>query len=312
MPKTKTKQKTEPIIEVENLTKKFGRNKVLDGIDLEVRKGEVFGFLGPNGAGKTTAIRTILNVLHPTEGSVKVFGISSKKTKKIHKRIGYLAGDMEYEENLSGKKYLSFVDHLYGGGCMDRAEDLADLFEIDLKKKIGTYSRGNKQKIGLIAAIMHKPELLIFDEPTSGFDPIMQSAFSKMVLDFKKRGGTVLMSSHVLSEVQQLCDRVAFIKEGSIVGVRDLDSIGGRSTKRVVLLTDTGTDKQIEQKVKTVKEMNLIEKTKDRLVYSYAGDIKKLLRFLATLNIKDVLIEEPDLEEVFLHYYDKNSRPRND
>lgn len=308
MPKTKI----ETVIEIENLTKKFGRNKVLDGVDLEVKKGEVFGFLGPNGAGKTTTIRVILNVLHPSEGTVKVFGISSRKTKKIHNRIGYLAGDMEYEEDLTGKKYLNFVNHLYGGGYKDRLNDLADLFEIDLKDKIRNYSRGNKQKIGLIAAIMHKPELLIFDEPTSGFDPIMQTAFSKMVLDFKKRGGTVLMSSHILSEVQQLCDRVAFIKDGSIVGVQDLGNSKDRLTKRVVVFPESLTFKQVEQKAKTLKELNLLNKSKLKLTYSYDGDIKKLLKFFSTQSIKDIMIEEPDLEEVFLHYYHNNSRRNND
>ena len=308
MPKTKT----ESVIRIDNLTKKFGRNKVLDGLDLDVKKGEVFGFLGPNGAGKTTTIRVILNILHPSEGSVEIFGLSSKKTKKIHKRIGYLSGDMEYEDNLSGKKYLKFVDHLYGGGYKDRAIDLAKLFKIDLNAKIGTYSRGNKQKIGLIAAIMHKPELLIFDEPTSGFDPIMQSAFSKMITDFKKRGGTVFMSSHILSEVQLLCDKVAFIKDGSIVGVRDLNGIKNNFTKRIVLLPAISSDKEIEQKLKTIKELKILKKTKGKLIYSYDGDIKKLLKFVSNLNIKDIFIEEPDLEEVFLHYYGDNSRSQDD
>ncbi len=306
------KNKNENVIEIANLVKKFGRDKVIDGLDLEVKRGEVFGFLGPNGAGKTTTIRIILNVLHPTEGTVKVFGFSSKKTKKIHKRIGYLAGDMEYEEDLTGKKYLNFVNHIYGGGHKDRVKDLADLFEIDLKDKIRNYSRGNKQKIGLIAAIMHKPELLIFDEPTSGFDPIMQTAFSKMVLDFKKRGGTVLMSSHVLSEVQQLCDRVAFIKDGSIVGVQNLDDSKDKLTKRVVVSSDSASTKQIELKAKTLSNLNLLKKSKGKLIYSYNGDVKKLLKFFAAQNITDIMIEEPDLEEVFLHYYNNNSERYND
>lgn len=306
------KNKNENVIEIDNLSKIFGKVKVLDGLDLEVKRGEVLGLLGANGAGKTTTIRTLLNVLHPSEGTVKIFGISSKKTKQIHKRIGYLAGDLEYEEDLSGKKYLNFVNHLYGGGFNERIKDLADLFEIDLKQKIGTYSRGNKQKIGLISAILHKPELLIFDEPTSGFDPIMQQAFSKMVIDFKKRGGTVLMSSHILSEVQQLCDRVAFIKDGSIVGVQDISGQKDKSTKRIVVKADSNGTKQIEQKAKNLADLNLLKKSKGVLTYSFNGDIKKLLKFFSAQDVKDILIEEPDLEEVFLHYYHNNSGKRND
>ena len=158
------KNKTEPVIKIENLSKSFGRVQVLENIDLEINKGEVFGFLGPNGAGKTTTIRAILNVLHPDHGKIKIFGISSKKTKKIHDRIGYLSGDMVLEDNLTGRRYLNFVDHLHGGQNKSRITELAKLFKIDLKQKIGDYSRGNRQKIGLMAAIIHRPELLILDE----------------------------------------------------------------------------------------------------------------------------------------------------
>jgi len=307
MPKTQK----ETVIKIENLDKSFGKIRVLDDVNIEIYKGEVFGFLGPNGAGKTTTIRVLLNVLHPSSGTVEIFGIPSKKTKRIHKRIGYLSADMVLDDDISAKRYLSLINRSYGGGFKDRIESLADLFEIDLNEKIRNYSRGNQQKIGLISAILHKPELLIFDEPTSGFDPIMQQAFTKMVLDFKKRGGTILMSSHILSEVQQLCDRVAFIKEGNVIGVQSLTSAKGKTTKRVIVNPSPAASKQIETKYKSLAGLTLLKKSKTQLVFAYTGDVNKLLKFFSAQNIEDIMIEEPDLEEAFLHYYKNNSESKN-
>jgi len=306
------KSKTEPVITIENLSKSFGRVQVLENVNLQINKGEVFGFLGPNGAGKTTTIRAILNVLHPDHGKIKIFGISSKKTKQVHKRIGYLSGDMVLEDDLSGKNYLNFVDHIYGGGNKARISDLAKLFKVDLKEKIGSSSRGNRQKIGLMAAILHKPELLILDEPTSGFDPIMQATFTKMILDFKRRGGTVLMSSHIMSEVQELCDRIAFIKDGAIIGVKDLNRLTDKLIKRVIVSSSGEFIKQIELKSKELSGLTLLKKTKTILTFSYNGDVKKLLRFFAVQNITDIMIEEPDLEDVFLDFYKTKSKAYDD
>ena len=302
------KNKLEPVIKIENLSKSFGKLQVLENVDLQINKGEVFGFLGPNGAGKTTTIRVILNVLRPDHGKIRIFGISSKKTKQIHKRLGYLSGDMVLEDGLTGRRYLNFIDHIYGGGNKDRIDDLAKLFKVNLKNKIGTYSRGNQQKLGLMAAVLHRPELLILDEPTSGFDPIMQSVFSKMILDFKRRGGTVLMSSHILSEVQQLCDRVAFIKDGVIIGIKDLNGSTEKLTKRVIIKSDRDLVKQIESKSSELNGLNLLKKNRNELTFSYNGDVKKLLRFFAAQNIRDIMIEEPDLEDVFLDYYKSKTR----
>lgn len=302
------KGKSEPILVIENLSKSFGRNLVLENVNLEINKGEVFGFLGPNGAGKTTTIRAILNVLKPDHGKIRIFGLPNKKTKKIHRRIGFLSGDMGFEDDLSGRRYLNFVDHIYGGGNKDRINELAKLFQVDLKQKIGNYSRGNRQKIGLIAAILHKPELLILDEPTSGFDPLMQSVFAKMILDFKRRGGTVLMSSHIMSEVQELCDRVAFIKDGSIIGVKDLNGLTDKLTKRVIIKSSPDYIKQIESRAKGQDGLTLLKKNKSKLTFSYVGDIKKLVKFVASQNIQDIMIEEPDLEDVFLDFYKTKSK----
>jgi ABC-2 type transport system ATP-binding protein len=306
------KNKNEIIVSVQNLSKSFSGVQVLENVDLDIYEGEVFGFLGPNGAGKTTTIRAILNVLHPDHGKIFVFGIPSKKTKQIHKRIGYLSGDMALEDDITGGRYLRFVNHIYGGEYGSRISELARLFEVDLSEKIGNYSRGNKQRIGLMAAILHKPELLILDEPTSGFDPIMQSIFSKIILDFKKRGGTVLMSSHILSEVQELCDRVAFIKEGSIVGVKDLNGLYDKLTKRITVSSDSSSVKQLESQADRLTGLSLLKKNRTKLTFSYNGDIKKLLKFFAAQNIKDIMIEEPDLEEIFLDFYKAKTRDRND
>lgn len=299
---------TEPVINIENLSKSFGKSQILENISLDINKGEVFGFLGPNGAGKTTTIRIMLNVLRANHGKVSIFGISSKKTNKIHPRLGYLSGDMVFEDDLTGQRYLNFIDRIYGGGYKNRITELAKLFEVDLKDKVGNYSRGNRQKIGLMAAILHKPELLILDEPTSGFDPLMQSAFSKMILDFKKRGGTVFMSSHILSEVQHLCDRIAFIKEGSIIGVKTLNGIEDKLTKRVVVTAEPLISKQLEKKYEDLSGLNLLKKNRHILTFSYNGDVKRLLKYFAAQNIKDIMIEEPDLEDVFLDYYKTKTR----
>jgi len=207
-------------IEIKGLVKRFGKIRALDGVDLEVKKGEVFGFIGPNGAGKTTTIRTILGILRATEGSVEVFGMDAwKDAVEIHKRIAYVPGDVNLWSNLTGGEVIDLFVQLRGEVNQKRRADLIKRFELDPTKKCGTYSKGNRQKVALVAALASDVDLYILDEPTSGLDPLKEQVFRDEIQRLKDEGKTVLMSSHILREVELLCDRVGIIKEGKIVQV---------------------------------------------------------------------------------------------
>lgn len=293
--------KTTTVLDVRELTKTFGDFYAVRGANFAVKKGEIFGFLGPNGAGKSTAIRVILDILKPTEGKVVLFGDPSLAAHEAHKRIGYLSGDMNMDSDLTGRQYLDLINGLYGGKHGKRTTELAKLLQADLHKKIGSYSRGNRQKIGLIAALLHEPELLILDEPSSGFDPLVQETFMKLIREYRDRGGTVFMSSHILGEVQQLCDRVAFIKDGEIISVQSLNEMESQTAKRihVIWTKDTGV-------APTVSLPGLKEVRHDHMgtIFAYEGDMTKLLATFAKLPVRDITIQEPDLEELFITYYE--------
>lgn len=216
----------QPAIEIKNLTKYYDKLHGIDDITLEVRKGEIFGFLGPNGAGKSTTINTILDILRPKSGTISILGVSHRDVKKSHRLLGYLATDMETDPSLTGKQYLSFAASLQGDVDKAHVNELATRLKADLSIRIRHLSRGNRQKIGLIAALMHNPEVLILDEPTSGLDPLIQSEFYTILREHQQAGKTTFMSSHVLSEVQEVCNRVGFIKDGKLVQVSDLDVFG--------------------------------------------------------------------------------------
>lgn len=285
----------ESVIKINGLTKYFESVKVLDELTLRVKAGEIYGFIGPNGAGKTTTIRLLLGILRPNAGGVRLFGepVSSISTRR---RIGFLSSDMALDEELTGWQYLHYVAGRYGKQCDGIAAELATRLDAKLSVKIASYSRGNRQKLLLIAALMHEPELLIMDEPTSGFDPLIQEIFVQLIREFRDRGGTVFMSSHILGEVQQLCDRVGFIRAGKLVGETEVAAMDTISRKVVKI--------RGMQKLKgTLKGFTAVSRTDDVAVYSYHGDIKALLRYLAGQHVQDVLIEQPDLENEFIGYY---------
>ena len=289
------------ILDVQKLTKTFGDFYAVSGANFTVKKGEIFGFLGPNGAGKSTTIRIILDILRPTEGQVVLFGDPSLPAHKAHRKIGYLSGDMNMDSDLTGKQYLDLVNGLYGGEHGQRIKELASLLQADLNKKIGSYSRGNRQKIGLISALLHEPELLILDEPSSGFDPLVQEIFMKLIREYRDRGGTVFMSSHILGEVQQLCDRVAFIKDGEIISVQSLSEMETETAKRVHVIWSKETNKAPTVSLKGLKE---VRHDHVGTIYAYEGDMIKLLATFAKLPVRDITIQEPDLEELFITYYE--------
>lgn len=206
------------VLKTTNLTKKFGGFTALDGVNIELNEGEVFGFIGPNGAGKSTAIRVLLGILKATEGDVKIFGLEAwKDAVEIHKRIAYVPGDVNLWPNLTGGEVIDLFVKLRGATTKSRREELIKKFDLDPTKKCGTYSKGNRQKVALIAALSSDADLYILDEPTSGLDPLMEKVFQECVMDAKRAGKTVLLSSHILSEVEKLCDRVGIIRQGKII-----------------------------------------------------------------------------------------------
>jgi ABC-2 type transport system ATP-binding protein len=293
----------DPVLAVRNVSKLFGAKPAVENIDLTVNRSEIFGFLGPNGAGKSTTIKLILDILRPTSGTIELFGIDNRRTVETHSRIGYLSGDMVLDEDLTGRQYLAFVAHAYGGVTDDRIKTLASSLQADLAVRIGTYSRGNKQKIGLIAAMMHQPELLILDEPSSGFDPLMQEVFIHLIEDYRKAGGTVFISSHTLGEVQRLCDRVGFIRAGRLVGVTDIDDLDASASKQVRVTAPVAQLSKLKSSLHTIKGLKLQDDLPSRCTLSYSGDIQLLLKFLTAFSIEDLTIQEPELDEIFMSYY---------
>jgi ABC-2 type transport system ATP-binding protein len=212
-----------PVIEIKNVTKMYGNAVGVKDISLDIEPGAIFGFLGPNGAGKTTTISMVVDLIRPTSGNINVFGLdSADNSLEIRKRIGYLAGDFALDRGLTGWEQLEYFGNLRGNFDKKYVRELAQRFDCNLNKKFKALSRGNKQKVGLISALMHKPELLILDEPTSGLDPLVQAEFNKVIRERQKEGKTTFMSSHILGEVQEICDRVAFIREGRLIDIKSM------------------------------------------------------------------------------------------
>lgn len=297
------------VLVLDTLTKSFGSVRAVDEVSFAVKQGEVFGFLGPNGAGKSTTIRMILDILRPTSGRVRLFGEDSRIIS-THRRLGFLSGDMAMDTNLTGGQYLTFVAAQYGKDCRPKREELAQLLRANLDVKIGNYSRGNRQKIGLIAALQHQPELLVLDEPTSGFDPLVQELFADMIKQFRQAGGTVFMSSHILSEVQQLCDRVAFIKEGKLIDITTIEKLTENTAKRVRVKAPVAELKEMRVAVGKLEGVNLQVASEEYVLqFAYNGDAKRLLKLLAGFTIQDITIKEPELDEIFLQYYQTGPPP---
>lgn len=263
-------------------------------------QGVVFGFLGPNGAGKTTSIRMIMDFIKPTSGTINVLGLDSHKDAvELHSKVGYLSGDMEMDRKLTGRQYLEYMANLRGGIPWASIQKLVDRLQCQTNKKIAYLSRGNKQKIGLVAALMHDPDLLILDEPTSGLDPLIQLEFQKMIAEHRSRGKTAFVSSHVLSEIQQICDMVGFIREGELVDVQPLKELEARSFKNV-RVTLTKAHPKALQGIDGVHDL-LVDGTV--VTCKVSGNFPDLLKALAALPVKNVTIEETNLDDLFLHYY---------
>lgn len=295
------------LIQTQDLTKVYaGRRekRALSRLNLAVQKGEIFGYLGPNGAGKTTTIRLLLDFIRPTEGSAKVFGMDSRADSvEIHKRIGYLPGELNLWPNQVAKNVIRHFAELRGGVDWRYVDALAERLQFDYTLKLRQYSTGNKRKLGLILALMHQPELLILDEPTSGLDPLMQQTFNEMMREERAQGKTVFLSSHVLGEVQAICDRVAILREGELKTVSTVGEIMRRDYNKVRI---------VFRDAPRVTHLATLEGVSDVLVEDHTvhlrlvGDIDPLLKALHDQYIRDIDSEDPSLEEIFLTYYDNN------
>ncbi|WP_425449661.1 ABC transporter ATP-binding protein [Dethiothermospora halolimnae] len=293
------------VIKTEKLTKYYGKARGIIDVDLDVKEGEIFGFIGPNGAGKSTTIRTLLNFIYPTKGKAEIFGLDcTKAPKEIRKNIGYLPSEVNYYDDMKVKELLDYSAKFYEGNYNDRIKDLSNTLELDLNKEIDELSFGNKKKVAIVQALLHSPKLLILDEPTGGLDPLMQNRFFELLREENKNGTTIFFSSHILSEVQKMCDRVAIIKEGKILKVEDIEGLTKNTFKTIKIELDKKEDINLDLKGIINKERNN-RTTK----FLYNGDIKELLYRLSEIDkLQNLFIEEPSLEEVFMHYYEKEEK----
>jgi len=293
------------IIETRNLTKYYGGMRGVEDLNLRVREGEIFGFLGPNGAGKTTTIRLLLHLIHPTSGEAFVFGKDvGKNYTSILGEIGYLPGSVNLYERMTGKKLLDFASSFYKKKNLKKfKEEIIERLGCNLDTPFKKLSRGNKQKMGILLALFHKPKLLILDEPTSGLDPLTQNELYRILLDLKKEGTTIFFSSHNLPEVEKVCDRVGIIKEGGLVDVATIEELR-RHRRKIVEVYFQGAYR--EEDFSKIPDIEIIE-TRDNFLRLYAegSAINPLLKMLTNYEVKDVNFLYPDLEEVFLKYYEK-------
>lgn len=288
------------IVELNGLTKFYGRHRGIEDLSFSIEEGEIFGFIGPNGSGKSTTIRTLLNYIYPSSGTAKIFGKDIvKNSKEIRKDIGYLPSEIYYYDDMKVKDILSYSAKFYHGDYSKRIIHLADRLSLDLSKKIEDLSFGNRKKVGIVQALLHKPKLLIFDEPTGGLDPLMQQIFFDLIQEEQQQGTTVFFSSHYLGEVQKMCKRVAIIKKGELIKVENVENLTKQQFKRVIIQVDEPA--LFTSQISGIKQKEI---TKHTISFLYSGVLKKLMEELANQPIKDLIIEDPSLEEIFMHYYE--------
>jgi ABC-2 type transport system ATP-binding protein len=302
------KQKNDPVIETVNLSKSYGRGvKALDGLSLSVQPGEIFGYLGPNGAGKTTTIRILLDLIRPTGGEARVFGLDARQhAVELHGRIGFLPGELNLWKGLTGREVMQYMMRVRGQTDWRYADQLCDRLKFDPSLRVRSYSTGNKRKLGLVLALMHRPELLILDEPSSGLDPLMQQTFNELMLETKADGRTVFLSSHVLSEVQAICDRAAILNGGQLKTVSTVEALTRSNVRLVTLKLKGGGGAAL---LNGIPGLSDVQEADGHLTLRLTGDFDPLLKALATTYVEDMHVEEPSLEDIFLGFYGNGQRP---
>lgn len=288
-------------IEIKNLTKNYGSSRGIIDVNLSIEQGEIFGFIGPNGAGKSTTIRTLLGLIHPTSGSAEIFGKNCVEHPEIRNEIGYLPSEVFYYDNMKVIDLLKYSASFYKKDCTARMNELAQIMNLDLKKKIEDLSFGNKKKVGIVQGLLNEPKLIILDEPTSGLDPLMQQKFFELLEQENKKGATIFFSSHILSEVQRMCSRVAFIKEGRIIKLEKMSTLQENSYKKISIESKSNLTRDTFD-INGISNLNMSGKNAG---FIFKGNINSIMKKLAELDLRNISIEEPDLEEIFMHYYTK-------
>jgi ABC-2 type transport system ATP-binding protein len=289
------------IIEVEHLTKYYGKARGIIDVSFQVGEGEIFGFIGPNGAGKSTTIRLFCSLIYPSSGTARIFGKDCWKFgPEIRQEIGYLPSEVFYYDRMRVLDLLKYSASFYEKDCTQRMHELAEIMELDLKRRIDDLSYGNKKKVGIVQGLLHQPKLIVLDEPTAGLDPLMQRNFFELIREENRtRGATVFFSSHILGEVQRMCERVAIIREGSIVTIQDIKTLQRDNYKKVRVAAaslDTGRF--------DVEGVTNLTMDNGAVHFFYKGDINVITRLVSEQAVSDVTIEEPTLEEIFMHYYE--------
>jgi len=293
---------SQAVIHIEGLTKHYGDVKAVVDLNLDISAGEIFGFLGPNGAGKTTTIRALMDEIRPTAGKASILGLDThEKSVEIRKFIGYLPGDLAMYPGLTGKDTLTFFANLRGGVDWAYINQLAERISADLSKKVGDLSSGNRQKIGLIQAFMNRPRVLIMDEPSSGLDPLIQREFQAMLREVAGQGCSVFLSSHTLSEVQRVADRVGIIRRGILAAVESVAGLRSKAIRRIELDFDTAVEASVLESIPGVRDVTV---ENHRAVISYDGKMEDMLKVvMERYELLDIRTQEADLEEIFLAYY---------
>lgn len=285
------------VIETDRLTKSYGKSRGIRDLTLQVGEGEIFGFIGPNGAGKSTTIRTLLGLITPTSGTANVLGMDISHRREILARTGYMAAEASFYPGMRVSQLLALSASLRGMDCTAEAKRLCERFELDTQKKVETLSLGNRKKVAIVCAFQHKPDLYILDEPTSGLDPLMQKEFFALLHERHAAGASVFLSSHVLSEIQRHCTRAAIIREGELIAADRVEALTGAGVRRVTL---HGVSKAPD-----LPGVQPITDGADSVSFFYRGALQPLLAALQVLPITDMTVTEPELEEIFLHYYEK-------
>tara|TARA_Y100001970_G_scaffold35118_1_gene43336 strand:+ start:4267 stop:5175 length:909 start_codon:yes stop_codon:yes gene_type:complete len=293
-------------LSVNNFSKSYSTFLAVDKLSLEINAGEVFGFLGPNGAGKSTTIRTMMNFIKPSTGEIKIFGLDSVQDRvKLKEHVGYLAGDIALYGNMTGRQVLNYLANLRKDTDWTYVEDLIRRLDAPMDRSISTLSKGNKQKIGLLQAFMHKPDLLILDEPTSGLDPLMKQVFYDMVLEMKNAGKAAFISSHDLTEVQKICDRAGFIRDGKLIAIENLHDENAISYKKYQVRfekTPAMDDFAVNSNVQIVANENNV------ITFTVTGKIDSFVKTIAQYEVLELNEQETSLEDVFMQYYERDKR----
>jgi ABC-2 type transport system ATP-binding protein len=292
----------EQAIVIENLVKTYGNVKAVRGISMSVQRGEIFGFLGPNGAGKTTTIRCLLDVIRPSSGSIRVLGLDARRDRlAMHRHIGYLPGDVRLPGRMTGKQIINYFANLQGREPV-LLKDLIARFDVEMKRPLKGYSKGMRQKIGILLAFMCDPDVLILDEPTSGLDPLLQKTFNEFLLEEQARGKTIFMSSHIMSDVEKVCQRVAVIRRGSLVTVEAVEALREKAGQQV---TVEFSDAVSSAELASIPGVSNVSQSNGSFHFNMSGSMDALIKGLARHNVTRLYAQEAPLEEVFLKFYEE-------